>query len=309
MHNFIKEMNLMQNDQAFKELEETRNIKILIASVNDTIIDYSKGLLKSFDIFVEFVKNGNELVNNMNSENEYDLVFMDIYLPVIDGLASIKIIRNKNKHTPVIALTEKSISYDKVLCKKAGINDFLTTPYKPKEFFKLLLHWTKRNRLNQSYINFKHIFSIFGNNYNTYTGIVNDFFNRYKDIKISIMDKDYIHKLKGASGTLGLTRIMKLSIKIHNDNDIILKKELIEEFINTQKIINDVFKTYITNISDDNIIKTIKTLLDDSDTKSISYFYDNREAFKIELKDQFDAVESLILNYNFIEVLDILSRD
>lgn len=65
-------------------------------------------------------------------EHGYDLVLMDIQMPVMDGIESATKIRELSE-VPIIALTANATSQEEKRCKKAGINDYLTKPFKPEE--------------------------------------------------------------------------------------------------------------------------------------------------------------------------------
>ena len=65
-------------------------------------------------------------------EHGYDLVLMDIQMPVMDGIESATKIRELSE-VPIIALTANATSQEEKRCKNAGINDYLTKPFKPEE--------------------------------------------------------------------------------------------------------------------------------------------------------------------------------
>ena len=71
----------------------------------------------------------------MYMKNKYDLVLMDIQMPVMDGFTATKEIReyehdNKLDQVPIIALTANALKEDKMKCYDVGMNDFLAKPFK-----------------------------------------------------------------------------------------------------------------------------------------------------------------------------------
>jgi signal transduction histidine kinase/CheY-like chemotaxis protein len=85
--------------------------------------------------------NGQEAVDIV-SKKDYDLVFMDIQMPVMDGLTATEIIRKEHTHQPIIiAMTANAMTEDKLLCKIAGMDDFLTKPVKLNALEKMLKMW------------------------------------------------------------------------------------------------------------------------------------------------------------------------
>jgi CheY-like chemotaxis protein len=73
----------------------------------------------------------------------YDLVFMDVQMPEIDGLEATRIIRNEIKIQPVIiAMTANAMKEDMDDCLNAGMDDFLSKPVKLEEVVNMLAKWS-----------------------------------------------------------------------------------------------------------------------------------------------------------------------
>ena len=100
--------------------------KILIAEDNDSNYILMTYILKKYYQF-ERAKNGQEAVE-MAEKGAYDLVLMDIKMPIMDGLEATKAIREKLPNLPIIALTANAFDSDRQLAMDAGCNDFLTKP-------------------------------------------------------------------------------------------------------------------------------------------------------------------------------------
>jgi CheY-like chemotaxis protein len=83
-------------------------------------------ILKKFYQF-ERAKNGQEAVE-MAYKNDYDIVLMDIKMPIMDGLTATKAIKDKYPDLPVVALTANAFDSDRQLAMEAGCNDFLSKP-------------------------------------------------------------------------------------------------------------------------------------------------------------------------------------
>ena len=86
--------------------------------------------------------NGVEAVQKIK-ENNYDLVLMDIQMPVMDGLEATQQIRQFNKNIPIIALTASSEPEVITETKDSGMNDFLMKPFNPNDFYGLIHQYTK----------------------------------------------------------------------------------------------------------------------------------------------------------------------
>lgn len=87
--------------------------------------------------------NGQEAINILE-KHPYDLVLMDIQMPVLDGLEATQIIRQKLSHQPtIIAMTANAMLEDQRLCEAAGMDDFLAKPIDVKMLEQILLKWSK----------------------------------------------------------------------------------------------------------------------------------------------------------------------
>ena len=100
--------------------------KILIAEDNDSNFILMTYILKKYYQF-ERAKNGQEAVE-MAEKNTYDIVLMDIKMPIMDGLEATKAIKEKFPDLPIIALTANAFDSDRQLALDAGCNDFLSKP-------------------------------------------------------------------------------------------------------------------------------------------------------------------------------------
>ncbi|MGN0961287.1 MAG: hybrid sensor histidine kinase/response regulator [Christensenellales bacterium] len=131
-----------------EEKTETEKIlpskKILLVEDNDLNIEVAKTLLESLDHNVVTCKNGQEAINTFLKQNDdyFDIIFMDIRMPVMDGYQTSSAIRNltiKNSKTiPIIAMTADAFVENIYLAKKSGMNDFLPKPISINEIKRIL---------------------------------------------------------------------------------------------------------------------------------------------------------------------------
>ena len=110
--------------------------KILIAEDNDSNFILMTYILKKYYQF-EHAKNGQEAVE-MAEKGAFDLVLMDIKMPIMDGLEATKAIREKLPNLPIIALTANAFDSDRQLAMDAGCNDFLSKPVSSELCLKAL---------------------------------------------------------------------------------------------------------------------------------------------------------------------------
>lgn len=122
---------LIQKDKIHKELKD---IKILL--VEDNLINQkiTHLTLKPLVASIETASNGKEALDKFGTAN-YDLILMDIQMPVMSGLIAAEKIRaleaSTNSHIPIIAITANAMLGDKEKCISAGIDDYISKPFQP----------------------------------------------------------------------------------------------------------------------------------------------------------------------------------
>jgi CheY-like chemotaxis protein len=121
-------------------------LRILIVDDNLMILKTFENLLKKLNLgTIESESNGEAAVQNIKSNPKYDIIFMDIQMPIKDGIQATKEIRElegEKSKTVVVALTGNSISNSKEeQCKKWNMNDILMKPINKKE----ILHCITNN--------------------------------------------------------------------------------------------------------------------------------------------------------------------
>lgn len=100
--------------------------RILIAEDNDSNYILMTYILKKYYQF-DRARNGQEAVEKTKSEL-YDLILMDIKMPVMDGLEATKKIKESHPDLPIIALTANAFDSDRQMAFDAGCNEFLSKP-------------------------------------------------------------------------------------------------------------------------------------------------------------------------------------
>lgn len=118
------------------------NLKILAAEDNQANQEVVEAMAEQLNLKIELVKNGAEAVEKTLSTT-YDLILMDCQMPLMDGYDSSRQIRKSdaNRLTPIIALTANALSDDKDKCLAAGMNDFLSKPFKIEDLKAMIIKW------------------------------------------------------------------------------------------------------------------------------------------------------------------------
>ena len=117
-------------------------MKILLAEDERSMSNALKAILTKNNYSVDAVYDGEEAASYALA-CEYDVIIMDIMMPKMNGIDSLKEIRKKGCTVPVIMLTAKSEVDDKVMGLDAGANDYLTKPFATKELLARLRALTR----------------------------------------------------------------------------------------------------------------------------------------------------------------------
>ena len=121
--------------------------RILLAEDNPLNQEVAVGLLSSGGIVVDVAGNG-AIALRMIEETEYDLVLMDMQMPVMDGIAATRAIvaTRRHAHTPIVAMTANAMRDDQERCRAAGMVDFIAKPIDPDVLWRTLQRWIAPRR-------------------------------------------------------------------------------------------------------------------------------------------------------------------
>jgi len=123
-------------------LESIRGAAILLVEDNEINQQVARELLEGSGFLVDLANNGEQAVA-MVEEKIFDIVLMDIQMPVLDGIKAAKQIRIRKsfRELPIIAMTAHAMAGDREKSLSAGMNDHVTKPIDPKMLFETLLRW------------------------------------------------------------------------------------------------------------------------------------------------------------------------
>lgn len=114
-----------------------KKVKILLAEDNEANQFLIKALTKNTDWELTVVDDGQKAVDEFSNDT-FDIILMDVQMPVMNGYEATKIIRemeaDKDHHTPIVALTAFAMTSDKEQCINAGMDDYISKPFKRQQF-------------------------------------------------------------------------------------------------------------------------------------------------------------------------------
>jgi CheY-like chemotaxis protein len=122
-----------------------RKIRLLVAEDNPVNQKVVLKQLQSLGYQVEVVNNGQEALDRL-AECDYDLVFMDCQMPVMDGYRATHEIRSREgdrKHTTIVAITANAMPEDRDRCINSGMDDYMSKPASREDLRKKVEHWTR----------------------------------------------------------------------------------------------------------------------------------------------------------------------
>jgi signal transduction histidine kinase/DNA-binding response OmpR family regulator len=123
-----------------------RPLRILLAE--DNVVNQKVGarLMEKQGHSVEVTSNGSQALAACGRET-FDLIFMDVQMPVMNGYDATQAIRaaerGTDRHTPIVALTAHAMNSDRDICLNAGMDDYLAKPIHPGELVAVLERWGK----------------------------------------------------------------------------------------------------------------------------------------------------------------------
>lgn len=133
----------VQNDDPFvpEEKLEPLNFSVLLAEDNRNNQILAKKVLTDFGLTVDVAGNGREAVDMLLAK-PYDIVLMDIQMPVMDGLQAVKVIRELESHkasVPIIALTAHALKEEREKYLASGMNAHINKPFNPMVLYHTIL--------------------------------------------------------------------------------------------------------------------------------------------------------------------------
>jgi PAS domain S-box-containing protein len=133
-----------RREQETESLEHIRGANILLVEDNEINQQVAKEILEGAGLKVTLAADGQEGVNAVK-ESSYDLVLMDVQMPIMDGYTATREIRKDErfKELPIIAMTAHAMAGDEDKSLQAGMNGHVTKPIDPDQLFSTLQKWIK----------------------------------------------------------------------------------------------------------------------------------------------------------------------
>jgi signal transduction histidine kinase/CheY-like chemotaxis protein len=123
------------NQKKISKLRSLKGTRVLVAEDSALNMTITRKFLERWDVRIDEATNGKEAVDLFNM-NEYDLLLIDLDMPIMDGYQALAEIRRKNEDIPAIAFTAAVLPNMKEHLADKGFNDFLPKPFRPEDLHK-----------------------------------------------------------------------------------------------------------------------------------------------------------------------------
>lgn len=120
------------------------NRYVLLVDDDASNRDIAREFIKAIGVQVEIAENGYEAIQKIQKRS-FDLILMEIQMPVLDGLEATRQLRSLGIKTPILAITANAFAEDKKQCLEVGMNDFLSKPLQPELLTKMIREWLGRS--------------------------------------------------------------------------------------------------------------------------------------------------------------------
>ena len=112
--------------------------KVLVVDDNYTNLLLATTLLKRKSIYFETAENGKEAYDKYKASQDYDLILMDLKMPVMDGFEATNLIRAEGSTVPIVALTASTFEDEKERALSNGFTGYLVKPFLPLDFYEMV---------------------------------------------------------------------------------------------------------------------------------------------------------------------------
>lgn len=126
------------------EIIDISGMKVLVAEDNYFNREIISLLLNELNVECDIVNNGKELIEKYTLTSNYDLILMDLEMPILNGYDTTKIIRNLDQHIPIIAMSANSFESEKEKAIQFTMNDYIDKPIDINNLKRILFKFYKK---------------------------------------------------------------------------------------------------------------------------------------------------------------------
>ncbi|MCE5284494.1 MAG: transporter substrate-binding domain-containing protein [Pelosinus sp.] len=204
---------------------------VLIVEDNKTNQFIAQSILEQSGFRVTLADNGVDGYEVFSQQKDFDIVLMDIHMPVMNGYEATSLIRNVDSTIPIIAMTADAIAGVEEKCKTVGIDYYISKPFDPEQFVKTIWQVIKPykekfgikldeevkqeepSKVDKAVLDEKDGIRHMGGNAALYIRVLREYYNENREtalsLKTAIEKENYeeaaqiVHKIKSSSGSIG----------------------------------------------------------------------------------------------------------
>ncbi len=342
----IKQEYRKSSDEATlkPKMRTLRGSRIMLCEDNDMNREIIHGMLEDSGILIDDAKDGAEAVQLYRQNPEkYELILMDIQMPVMDGYEATAEIHKAGGTLPIIALTANAMAEDVARTKQEGMQEHLNKPIDVEKLYATMLHYIKpKMQLEETDVEqessgeeteipqLQHLDTQAGvarlaGNTQLYSKIVKDFVTNYKGIDLEGMDEDSfkrtVHTIKGLSANIGADALHEITVKVDRTLDRTLLPEFYERLLEVCEEIEEHFfeesdaaAQEKEPIGEEKKRELFAKLLEAARTKrpkNCEPVLEEFERYNLPEEDaaRFEEVKKLIKRYKFKQVEQLLTQE
>lgn len=320
------------------EIKTLQGSKILLVEDNKINQEIILGLLETSAIEIDIANNGKEAIekysNAFEKKSPYELILMDLQMPIMDGIEATKIIRKIDKNIPIIALTANAMAQDVQNTKDAGMNEHLNKPINVEELFNVLLKFISKKTTQEAQqvedeeivlpdfqtLDSESALKLLAGNKKVFIKILEGLLE-YRDVKLEKLSEDefkrVVHTLKGISkgaGAMILYETVKemdetqnrvLFSRFYSELEIVCAE--IDEKLKSKKEERDV--AIMDGELRDELFEKLKDALKTNRPKNSQLVIEELERYELKEKDKikFNEIKELIKKFKFSQALEVLN--
>jgi two-component system, sensor histidine kinase and response regulator len=247
-----------------QELARRAGSTVLLVEDNLINQEVASELLQEVGVQVVIAENGKVAVDKA-TDSRFDLILMDVQMPVMDGYEATRAIRRLplHQHTPIVAMTAVAFEEDRQKCFEAGMNDHLGKPVEPEVLFRSLIRWLKPRQGAGAFsgpdifrqnntgdlskielldkiegLNPDYGLRVMQGNFDRYLSLLRQFVERHgsdadkMNAAFSSGDlrllQQLAHSLKGVAGTLGIKTVQQAATELDKNVKLGENKEMLK---------------------------------------------------------------------------------
>ncbi|WP_373034821.1 ATP-binding protein [Sulfurimonas sp.] len=301
-------------------IDSIKGAHILLVEDNQINQTVAVGMLEEFSIAIDIANNGQEAVEMIKVGKEYDLILMDLQMPIMDGFEASRQIKKINENIPIVALSAAVMQEDVIKTSQAKMSAHLAKPMNENEVLKILFQFIKAKNFNSELLKKAEItddtnsdIAYYGIDMEELKGrigekpkiirqIISNFCKQYENAETLFntlaVDSDefnqIIHSLKGVSGNISLKEILSITKEIYDTSDIELRKKLLPKLIKLLTVTVGTLKIQL-NTEDSTVLH--KEYVKEDVVRYVQKIEEDIKYFRVITQDKVEVLQDMLYKY------------